>query len=145
MIVETGIEVLRTYMELETLSTFNVFVNKSLILSGKGLELKKGDGVQFPGCDLCIAEGCYDAIKEESSPGHNYPHLRVLGVLHRQGILWHGGNYFTDTKGCYLPGDSFGDRNKDGILDVLNSRTTLARICALLPTKFKILYKEKGE
>lgn len=143
--IETGIQVLRTYMDEQTLSTFNVFVNGQIEFSGKGLERKRGDGKQFPGCALCIAEGIYDAVKEETSPGHEYPHFRVLEVPHRQGILWHGGNFFTHTIGCYLPGNAFKDTNKDGLLDVINSRKTLQHIYSLLPDKFKIEYKEKGE
>lgn len=134
------VEILRTYMEFETLSTLNVIDDDKIIFTCKGLEPPDKDNQRSISC---ILEGEFDVVKEETSPGHDYPHFRVLDVPGRSGILWHGGNYFKDTLGCYLPGDSFGDRNKDGVLDVLNSRKTLAHLYSILPDKFKVIYKKK--
>lgn len=135
------VDILRTYMELETLSTLNVIDEKGLIVfTCKGLEPPDKNNKRSISC---ILEGTYDVVKEETSTHHEYPHFRVLSVPGRSGILWHGGNYFSDTLGCYLPGDSFGDRNKDGVLDVLNSRKTLEKLYDILPDKFKVTYKKK--
>ena len=113
-------------MPIETLSTLNVLDEyKKIVFACKGLEPPDKNNANNISC---ILDGTYWVIKEETSPHHDYPHFRVLNVPNRRGILWHGGNYFSDTLGCYLPGDSFGDRNKDGVLDVLNSRTTLAKL-----------------
>lgn len=138
------VEILRDYQEKETLSElvvidgtpdkpFNVFKCKGLEPPWRNNERNIS----------CLPEGTYPVTKEETSPGHPYPHFRVHNVPGRSGILWHGGNFFKDTLGCYLPGDSFGDRNKDGILDVLNSRKTLQKLWDILPARFECTYKKK--
>ncbi len=135
------VEILRTELPVETLSTLNVLDDHDkIIFSCKGLEPpNKGNQHNIS----CIPYGTYTVVKEETSPGHEYEHFRVENVPNRGGILWHGGNYFTNTLGCYLPGDSFGDKNKDGISDVLNSRATLQKLYSLLPAKFQATYKKK--
>jgi len=134
------VEILRTYQEKETLSTLNVIDGGKIIFSCKGLEPPdKGNAHNIS----CIPEAVYSVSKEVTSKGHEYPHFRVANVKDRAGILWHSGNYFKDTLGCLLVGDSFGDRNKDGVLDVLNSRITLQKLYNLLPDKFQATYKKK--
>ncbi len=131
----------RVYMEFETLSSLYVFNGAFKSFSCKALEPPdKGNQHNIS----CISEGTYTVIKELSSQGHEYPHFRVLNVKDRGGILWHGGNYFHDTLGCLLVGDSLGDRNKDGVLDVLNSRLTLQKLYDLLPDKFEATYMRKN-
>lgn len=135
------VEILRTYLEKETLSTLNVIDHLDLIIfQCKGLEPPdKGNQHNIS----CIPEGTYFVHKELTSHGHSYPHFRVDNVPDRGGILWHGGNYFHDTLGCLLVGDSFGDRDKDGLLDVLNSRETLRKLYEILPDRFEAKYKNK--
>lgn len=58
-------------------------------------------------------------------------HLHITDVEGRTLILIHAGNYYTDTKGCLLPGTSFTDINQDGYLDTRLSRRTLNRILEL--------------
>jgi Family of unknown function (DUF5675) len=135
------VEILRTYLPEETLSTLNVIDDKGkIVFSCKGLE--PPDKENKPKIS-CIPEGIYLVKKEATSPGHEYPHFRVYGVPKRSGILWHGGNYYEHTLGCYLPGDSFGDKNKDKVPDVLNSRATLQKLYDLLPNEFYCTYKKK--
>lgn len=131
----------RVYLPDETLSSLYVYNGAFKAFSCKGLEPAWRDNHHSISC---IPEGTYVVIKEATSPGHEYPHFRVQNVPDRQGILWHGGNYFKDTLGCLLVGDSFGDRNKDGTLDVLNSRATLQKLYDMLPDKFTVTYKKKG-
>lgn len=136
----------RVYLPEETLSSFYVFSNDDkgltdkLEFSGKGLEPPKNKDIRGV---ACIAESTYWVHKELTSPHHNYPHFRVENVPGHTGILWHIGNYEHDTLDCYLVGDSFGDRNKDGTLDVLNSKTTLQKLWDLLPDRFQVTYREK--
>ncbi len=135
------VEILRTYMEKETLSTLNVKDDEgTIIFTCKGLEPPDKNNQRRISC---IKEDTYWVRKELTSPHHDYPHFRVEDKHGRESVLWHGGNYFSDTEACYLPGDSFGDRNKDGVLDVLNSRETLRKLYAILPDKFQATYKKK--
>ncbi len=128
-------------MPLETLSTLNVMDEEgTIIFSCKGLEPPDKHNQHNISC---IPEGTYQVSKELSSEGHEYPHFRVANVPNRGGILWHGGNYFKDTLGCLLVGNGFEDRNKDGVLDVLNSRATLSKLYAILPDHFQATYKKK--
>lgn len=131
----------RKLMEKETLSSLYVFNGAFKAFSCKGLEPPWKENQHNISC---IPNGVYTVVKELSSKGHAYPHFRVLNVPDRQGILWHAGNYFNNTLGCFLAGDSFGDRNKDGILDVLNSRATLQKLYDMLPDTFQAEYKFKA-
>lgn len=131
----------RVYLPQETLSSLYIKKEEhSKEYICKGLEPAWRDNKKKISC---IPEGTYWVVKELTSPHHEYPHFRVLNVPGRDGILWHLGNYFKDTEACYLPGDSFGDRNKDGVLDVLNSKNTLEKLWGLLPDKFQCTYTKK--
>jgi len=141
------IEVKRVYLPKETLSSFYLFEDETctkLLMNGKGLEppdLNNAKGKS------CIMEDTYTAWVELTSPKHKYPHIRLEDKHGRESVLWHGGNYYTDSEACYLPGSTFGDRNKDGVLDVLDSRKTLDTLIQLLPPpgeKFTIRYSKKG-
>ncbi len=135
------VDILRTYMPLETLSTLNVMDEEgTIIFTCKGLE-PPNDGNK-KGVS-CVLEDTYTVTKELKSPHHDYPHFRVEDKHGRQGVLWHIGNYRKNTEACYLPGDSFADRDKDGLLDVLNSTATLKKLYAILPDKFQATYKKK--
>lgn len=135
------VDILRTYSPQETLSTLNVIDDKGkIVFTCKGLEPPdKGNQHNIS----CILEDTYWVTKEQTSPKHPYPHFRVEDKHGRHNVLWHIGNYFSDTEACYLPGDSFGDRNKDGVLDVLNSKETLQKLLSILPDKFQATYKKK--
>lgn len=74
----------------------------------------------------CIPKGTY-IVKWTFSPKFLKYTYEVQGVLNRTGIRIHGGNFFYDIKGCILLGDSYGDINKDGHVDILNSKITLKK------------------
>ncbi len=130
----------RVYMPEETLSSLYVFNGEFQAFKCKGLEPAWLDNQRGKSC---IKEDTYWVVKEATSPGHPYPHFRVEDKHGRKNVLWHGGNYYSDSQACYLPGSSFGDRNKDGVLDVLNSRKTLQTLYDMLPDKFQCTYREK--
>ena len=74
----------------------------------------------------CIPAGYYVA-KYRKSPS-NGDVIELKNVPGRSYIQIHSGNYTSQIEGCILVGDSIVDINKDGILDVANSRETLSRL-----------------
>lgn len=74
--------------------------------------------------------------------GHHYIICDVEG---REYILIHFGNYYKDTEGCLLFGNSFGDINKDGYMDVTSSKKTMERMIKIAPDEFEILITDEIE
>lgn len=66
-------------------------------------------------------------------------HFHVKDVEGRSWILIHYGNYYWDTLGCILAGAEAKDINRDGHLDVTNSKATMEKLNQLMPEKF-VLY-----
>jgi hypothetical protein len=65
----------------------------------------------------------------------------VKDVPGRSGILFHSGNFTTDTEGCILPGLRFVDINLDGNIDVADSLKALGMMLHILPSKFSLLIR----
>tara|TARA_R110000851_G_scaffold9579_3_gene35577 strand:- start:26801 stop:27187 length:387 start_codon:yes stop_codon:yes gene_type:complete len=84
----------------------------------------------------CIPAGVYEAEKYQS-PAHG-PVILLKGVPNRTWIEMHAGNYTRQILGCILVGDSLKYLDDDGILDVTNSKNTLATLLAKLPDKFTV-------
>jgi hypothetical protein len=84
----------------------------------------------------CIPLGNYNVIPRTSAKYSN--HLHVSNVPNRDLILIHHGNYHTDILGCILVGSAFSDINKDGFLDVTNSKVTMSRLMAAAPNGFAL-------
>lgn len=80
-----------------------------------------------------IPPGTY-IVKKRFSKKHK-EHLEILNVPNRTNILIHSGNFYTDITGCILVGEKFIDINKDGVLDVVNSRKTLDKLIEFLDFK----------
>jgi len=68
-----------------------------------------------------IPKGTYKCVWSFSPKFLKYTY-EVQGVKGRSGIRLHSGNYFFDIQGCILLGMTYKDINKDGKLDILNSR-----------------------
>lgn len=49
----------------------------------------------------------------------------LSGVKGRTGIRFHAGSFFTDSEGCLMLGSGLKDLNKDGKLDIIQSRATI--------------------
>jgi hypothetical protein len=79
----------------------------------------------------CIPKGTYICKYTFSAKFLKYTY-QVMNVLGRSGIRIHSGNYWWDIQGCILLGDSYSDMNKDGKLDVLNSRISIAKFEKLM-------------
>lgn len=121
------------YEDKQTLGQASVMDDKSIVYSFLTLELAWKDNKKR---ESCIPPGTYDVAKR-NSPKYG-DHFHILNVPERDMILIHTGNYHSDILGCILPGDSYRDLNKDGYLDVLNSKATMTRLNDLMPDKFKI-------
>lgn len=84
----------------------------------------------------CIPPGEYSCIKVVS--GKFGECVSIENVTGRKYIRIHYGNYTRDIEGCVLVGDSIKDIDKDGILDVTNSRNTFNKLMNILPDKFTL-------
>lgn len=82
----------------------------------------------------CIPAGRYVVKKRHHEKFGN--HFHVLDVPGRDYILIHAGNYRKNTSGCILPGSGFSDINKDGQIDITQSKTAMAALNKLLPDSF---------
>ncbi len=56
----------------------------------------------------------------------------VLNVPNRPGIRIHSANYVHDLLGCIALGFGYVDLNNDGVLDLINSRNTIAEFNSLM-------------
>lgn len=70
----------------------------------------------------CIPKGTYQCSKR---PFYATMMYQVLGVLGRIGIFFHVGNYWHDVLGCIILGATFADINRDGQIDITNSKPTV--------------------
>lgn len=84
----------------------------------------------------CIPEGVY-MVKTRRTDKFGR-HFLIQGVPNRSSILQHPGNYTRQILGCQLPGEQLTDINKDGIIDILNSRRTLDKMLALLGKEYQL-------
>jgi hypothetical protein len=82
-----------------------------------------------------IPKGVYKC-KYTFSPRFLKYTYEVLNVPNRSGIRIHSGNYSTrDIQGCILLGTSYNDIDKDGIIDIINSRITISNFEKLMNKK----------
>jgi hypothetical protein len=84
----------------------------------------------------CIPEGAYRVNKHYSEKlGACF---NIQDVDGRTYIRIHSGNYTRQIQGCVLVGSSLMDIDKDGIIDVGNSKATLNKLLELLPDEFDL-------
>jgi hypothetical protein len=91
----------------------------------------------------CIPEGSYTVRKR---PGHEkrpYEHFHIMNVPGRAWILIHPGTYVWNVLGCIMPGLEFADLNRDGLVDVIHSKTALKKLLELLPGEFTLTIEPK--
>lgn len=87
----------------------------------------------------CIPAGRYQCKKIVSPSLGDC--INIENVLNRTYIRIHSGNYTSQILGCVLVGDSIKDINRDGVLDVANSKNTLNKLMDLLPESFELNIK----
>lgn len=71
----------------------------------------------------CIPQGEY-TVKITYSNSYNQEMYEVLGVPGRAGIRIHPANFVNELRGCIAIGKNYTDINKDGKVDLLNSKKT---------------------
>lgn len=85
----------------------------------------------------CIQSGTY--VGRKVGPTRiPYPHIEIQNVSGRSGICIHAANFVSQLLGCVAVGDGLADINKDGQLDVINSRKTFEKLMEILPDEFLI-------
>ena len=117
----------------QTLGQLLVFDGLIKIFECKTLELPYLDNQKQISC---IPVGTY-IVKKHTSPTFGKV-FYVSGVPNRSEILIHKGNFNKDTKGCILIGSGFGDINKDGTTDIVNSNKTVEDMLKVMPDEFKM-------
>lgn len=80
----------------------------------------------------CIPTGEYNYIKRVS-PGKGYEVIELVSVPDRAYIQIHLGNYTRQIEGCILPGTGLKDINRDGVIDVTNSKEAFNQIMTHAP------------
>jgi hypothetical protein len=113
--------------ETQTLGNFTLFVDDTKVYKGVTLELPWRENRRQISC---IPAGTYDLELWQSKRFGNC--LHVMNVPGRDAILIHTGNYDHNTHGCILVGKQFTDLDKDGYLDITESRITLNNIMAFI-------------
>lgn len=85
----------------------------------------------------CIPEGEYE-VERTYSPAFKKKLWLVKNVPNRSGIRIHSANYVHELLGCLAPGLKRYDLNKDGIMDISDSRKALDLMNESIPDKFKL-------
>lgn len=122
--------------EHKTLCELHVSKNGTNLYSFVGLELPWKDNKPKISC---IPPGTYDGVAINRFSNRDYA-LWIQNVPGRTQILFHVGNYVHQINGCLLPGVSFKDIDKDGVMDVASSRTALIELEKLIPVGDKFKY-----
>jgi hypothetical protein len=112
---------------IETIGKLLIINGNDLVLECNTLELPFKANIRNISC---IPIGGY-VVGRRYSERHG-EHLKVYDVDGRSHILIHSANYVTELRGCISVGKYFVDINKDGNLDVSNSRDSLNKILCLL-------------
>ena len=86
----------------------------------------------------CIPTGKYACSKVPATVKFPYDHADVHNVEGRSGIKLHSGNFRQEILGCLIFGDKLFDINKDGDVDVPNSRKTLNKLLSFLNEEFEM-------
>ena len=83
-----------------------------------------------------IPAGVYQ-VKKHGSPKFGAS-LWIQKVPGRSEVLIHYGNYYTNTRGCILPGRHFVDINSDKLVDVTDSRRTMGDLLYHCDSEFQL-------
>lgn len=143
------IEILRKYDPKVTLGIFRI-INDDFVKDFASIELPDKNNTNEISC---IPEGEYECEILKNSNRIRYPHISILNVRNRFGIKIHIANFVSQLRGCIACGFKHADLNKDGIIDVTNSRNALNEILSILKNfgfvpgdgkKFKLIIKKSS-
>ena len=98
------------------------------------LELPWRDNIQMKSC---IPDGTYK-VKKTYSPRFKKNMWEVMNVPDRAGIRIHCANTVQQLNGCLAPGLKRYDINKDGIIDITDSRKAMTLMLEELPDEFEL-------
>ena len=121
------------YTDKQTIGAMQVIEGNNVLFSCWTLELAD---LNNKARVSCIPSGNYK-VKKRISVKHK-EHFHILDVPNRTYILIHAGNYHSDILGCVIVGSNFKDINHDGYADVVNSKSTLKKLLAILPDEFEL-------
>jgi hypothetical protein len=119
--------------KVQTLGVLELYSGEQKIYECKTLELPWKDNEKQISC---IPIGNYKVVPRSSEKYKK--HFHITNVPNRTWILIHFGNYFTQIRGCILTGTGFSDINKDGHLDVVNSKVALDALLEKAPNGFEL-------
>lgn len=123
----------RKYCPKQTTSHFSLFDEDEMIFDCKILEPEwKRNKKNIS----CIPEGWYDVVPHVSPQYGNC--LLIKNAPNRSLILFHWGNFRTNTEGCLLTGNNFKDINGDGLKDVTISKKTFDKLMKIAPNGFRL-------
>lgn len=95
----------------------------------------------------CIPVGAYKWEKVPASTNIPYPHIAIKNVPNRDGICIHSANYAagktTQLLGCIAVGSGYSDINKDGYLDIIESKKTFEKLMSVLPNSGKLIIENE--
>lgn len=119
----------RKYMKDATYGILRMYYDDGEV--GKEYPLMEVKTLELPWEDnersiSCIPEGQYYCTPRWSE--RHKDHFHILEVKDRDLILFHLGNYTRDIEGCILVGMGFSDIDRDGIVDVHNSRSAMNQL-----------------
>ena len=90
----------------------------------------------------CIPAGKYICVKKDATEAIPYQHVSITNIPNRSGVAIHSGNHFFHSKGCILVGLMGKDINKDGQVDILQSRDTFIKLMNVLTDEFTLSITE---
>jgi hypothetical protein len=118
--------------ETQTLGEFAFFQDRvKLVFSCKTIELEVDCNAVR---DDAIPKGVYKVVKRYSEK-YRW-HFHIKDVPNRSYILIHNANYSRQLLGCVAVGASHVDIDRDGLIDVTSSKSTLKRMNKILPDEF---------
>lgn len=85
----------------------------------------------------CIPKGRY-ICKKRVSPKYGN-HFHITDVPNRDWVLIHSANYSRQLLGCIGVGEKHIDIDSDGLKDITNSKSTLAKMNDILPNEFTLI------
>lgn len=121
----------RKYGEKQTTSQFIACDGDKIAFHCKVLEPQWNNNERN---NSCINEGDYWVLKHKS-PKYGWCFM-IVGVIDRDYILFHWGNYRENTEGCSIVGYEFKDINSDGLKDVTSSKRTFNAFMKVMPDRW---------
>jgi hypothetical protein len=112
---------------------FCLDANKASVFDCHSLELPWLDNANSISC---IPENKYK-VKKRYSKRFGW-HFHITDVKGRTWILIHKGNFYTQIRGCIVPGSDLKDINRDGLVDVTDSSRTMDKLLEIMPEEFDV-------